>query len=390
METMKFLMTTTFYPPYHIGGDAVQVQYLAEELAKRGHEVHVMHSVDAHMMKRGRKEGTPDRERNGVHIHPLESKWGSASTYKTYAFGRSGFIDSSYRALLKEIKPDIVHHHNISLLGASLLEKSGTYRQLYTAHDYWLICQRNDLMRGGGVCDGAGCVWCSIKGGRPPQIWRGSLKLDEIDCIIAPSRYMAEKLGQLKVKIAVLPNFVPDPPKDIKPLGDSGFFLFAGVLEEHKGLRALIEGFSKNGERLVIVGRGSMSAWISSEIERLKLSPRVKLAGWVESTWPYLAAADALVVPSVWPENCPLVALEALSVGTPVICSDMGGTREIVERVDPKLVMPAGALAESIAKIRRPSATREFVRRIFAETYSKDIYIGRYLDIAMEGCASTS
>ena len=45
-------MTSTFYPPYHIGGDAVHVKYLAEELAKRGHEVHILHSIDAYNVKR--------------------------------------------------------------------------------------------------------------------------------------------------------------------------------------------------------------------------------------------------------------------------------------------------------------------------------------------------
>ena len=41
METLRFLMVSTFYPPYHLGGDAVHVQYLAEALAERGHEVPV-------------------------------------------------------------------------------------------------------------------------------------------------------------------------------------------------------------------------------------------------------------------------------------------------------------------------------------------------------------
>ena len=44
METMKILMVSTFYPPYHLGGDAVHVKYLADELTKAGHEVHIIHS----------------------------------------------------------------------------------------------------------------------------------------------------------------------------------------------------------------------------------------------------------------------------------------------------------------------------------------------------------
>ena len=39
METLKFVMTAAFYPPYHLGGDANHVRYLAEALAAQGHEV---------------------------------------------------------------------------------------------------------------------------------------------------------------------------------------------------------------------------------------------------------------------------------------------------------------------------------------------------------------
>ena len=52
METLRFLFTTSFYPPYSIGGDATHVKYLAEELAREGHEVHVVHSIDAYRAKR--------------------------------------------------------------------------------------------------------------------------------------------------------------------------------------------------------------------------------------------------------------------------------------------------------------------------------------------------
>jgi glycosyltransferase involved in cell wall biosynthesis len=45
-------MTTTFYPPYHIGGDAVHVRILAEELVKKGHEVHIIHLLDSYYLKK--------------------------------------------------------------------------------------------------------------------------------------------------------------------------------------------------------------------------------------------------------------------------------------------------------------------------------------------------
>ncbi|MFH0815928.1 MAG: glycosyltransferase [Methanobacteriota archaeon] len=383
METLKFLMTTTFYPPFHIGGDAVHVKYLSEELAKRGHEVHVMHSLDAHRLKRGKSEKAPVSEENGVHMHPLKSGSGLASTYKGYLFGRSGYFDGRYRALLKEIAPDVVHHHNISLLGASLLEKTGAYRQLYTAHDYWLICQKNNLMRGGGVCDGTGCIWCAVASGRPPQLWRGRLRLEDIDCAIAPSRYMAGKLSGLGLKIKVLPNFAPEPPIEIPDVPDNDFFLYLGVLEEHKGVRVLLEAFSKSDQSLILIGDGPLAGLVEETIGNLGLAPRVKYLGWMsDGRWPYLKKAKALLIPSIGPENHPVTALEAMSVGTPTVCSDMGGTKEIAGMLSEKLVIPADGLEAGLKDIRLPDLSREEILKTYLANFSPASYLTEYEKLA--------
>ena len=76
MDTLKFLLTSTFYPPYHLGGDAVHVSYLAEELVKRGHEVHVLHSLDAYIIKRGHTD--LGRESNNVHAHVIRTPFSLA------------------------------------------------------------------------------------------------------------------------------------------------------------------------------------------------------------------------------------------------------------------------------------------------------------------------
>ena len=47
---MRFCMVTTFYPPYHFGGDGTYVRALSEALVKRGHEVTVVHCEDAYRL----------------------------------------------------------------------------------------------------------------------------------------------------------------------------------------------------------------------------------------------------------------------------------------------------------------------------------------------------
>jgi hypothetical protein len=66
---LRFCMITTFYPPYHYGGDAVFVQQLSNELAARGHQVEVIHCKDAYHVMGGPEPSTTSRDHPNVTVH---------------------------------------------------------------------------------------------------------------------------------------------------------------------------------------------------------------------------------------------------------------------------------------------------------------------------------
>lgn len=392
METLTFLLTSSFYPPFHVGGDAVHVSYLADELAARGHEVHVLYSLDAYRLKE-RKPRPGHWVNEKITLHPIVTPL-SLSAYAAYLIGSSHAVTKSYRALLEEVKPDVVHHHNISLLGHNLLDKRGNYLNLYTAHDYWLICPQGNLLRNKSrVCDTASCMLCGLSYGRPPQVWRycGGFEksIHEIDCLIAPSDYLKRRMmGKLPLKGVTIPNFAPNPPNDIRSSEYSGFFLYAGVLEMHKGVIQLLEEYRDFAEqtnmKLIIVGQGSLRPEIESFIKKYGLSHRVYLLGWVnrDSLWAMLQDATALVIPSIWPENSPLIALEALSVQTPVIGSNRGGLPEIVRRLNDGLVF-SWELKDDFRRAVRfcldnIEEMRNRAREIYTERFSPAAYLKSY------------
>jgi hypothetical protein len=74
---LRFCMVTTFYPPYSFGGDAIYVQQLSRELAKRGHQVDVIHCGDSYraLTRRAPERGDPDPP--GVTVHRRRAAWGS-------------------------------------------------------------------------------------------------------------------------------------------------------------------------------------------------------------------------------------------------------------------------------------------------------------------------
>ena len=396
MGKLKFLMTTTFYPPYHIGGDANHVKYLADELARQGHEVHVMFSLDAYEIKRGK---IPDIniEPGQVYIHPLRSPRGRLEPLLVYLRGKSGYFSKEFDRLLKEISPDVVHHHNISLLGYDLLKKRGSYLNVYTAHDYWLICQRNDLLKNGQyVChDNRSCVLCALRYHRPPQLWRHGNTLrkaiKDVDLAIAPSSYVGSVLSSTtKVPFVTLPNFIPSPPKDIPPAEFRDYFLYLGRLEQDKGITELVEVFQNNwreiAAQLFVVGTGSLEKHLRSDVEEKGLADIVHILGWSEQCRvdSLLSHADALVIPSVWPENCPLVALEALSRGTPVIASNMGGLPEIAGLQREGFVYDPGYLKEALIKVREAHPDRQRTKEIYQQHFSPEKFISRYLELVCQ------
>lgn len=339
METKTFLFTTSFYPPYHIGGDAIHVAYLSRELVARGHEVHVLHSVDAYRLKVKEKRA-PTEKNDGVNVHSCKSPFGRLSPLSAYAMGRSPYISKKFDALVKGISPDVVHHHNISLLGVDLLRKRDSYLNLYTAHDYWLICPRNDMMyKGGQICNTKSCLSCTLASRRLLQRWRRPDRLQsvvaEVDRIIAPSGALLSLIAkEFQNAMSLIYNFAPEPPTEISDIDFDDFFLYAGVLEEHKGVRLMVDAFAESevDSKLVIVGRGKLMDYLIRKSRTSDLKERIVVLGRVSRDHLYglYARTLALILPSIWLENCPLVVLEALSVGAPVLAADIGGLGEVV------------------------------------------------------------
>jgi glycosyltransferase involved in cell wall biosynthesis len=388
METLKFVFTTTFYPPYHLGGDAVHVKYLADELAKNGHEVHVFHSIDAFRLKR---KFFPEELGHGiVQTHPLKTPFG-LSSYSAYLFGNSSFVTQSFKNLVETINPDIVHHHNISLLGYNILKKHQEYVNICTGHDSWLVCQQNILMKNGTKpCKTRTCFSCSIRCRRPPQIWRYRRAFDNaikaLDLFIAPSSFVSDKISEkIRLKTVIIPNFVPQPPSKIGASNFFNYFLYAGALEKHKGILELVKLFKvlETDAKLLIAGSGSLRNKIEEFVKANNLTHKIVLLGWVEYNimCRLLKNANAIIVPSLCQENCPMIVLEALSVGTPAIASNIGGLPEILNRIDTKLLFNNSYELKNILEgFSRDQYSRTEIRQIYNCYFSPEAYITKYYD----------
>jgi glycosyltransferase involved in cell wall biosynthesis len=127
-----------------------------------------------------------------------------------------------------------------------------------------------------------------------------------------------------------------------------------GRLSPEKGLEVLVEALrTVPGCRLVLVGEGPERASLEELVDRLGLGERVAFAGWVDPPWTATWAFDVLAMPSFM-EGFPLVIVEAMLAGIPVVASAVGGIPEIVVEGETGLLVPpndADALAASLRRI---------------------------------------
>lgn len=401
METRKFVLFSTFYPPYHLGGDATHVENLANTLSKIGHEVHVVHILDSYNFKKGNTEVKckTEIEVNDVTIHRLKSSFGNLSLFKAYILNSSNYYFKKSNEIVKKINPDIIHHHNIAGFGPSILKFKPIEKKIYTAHDYWLVCQNSGLIKPeGSSCQGPeGCFYCQIRHKRPYQLWRGSKKVHKsiasINSIIAPSNYMEKCLTDLGIecKIVVIPNFVMKPVTPFIPIEKRTHILFVGVLNEHKGILDLLSNYSniykKNGIKLHIVGTGPLEKTIVEYVSTNGMGDMIQLLGKLpnqELSYQY-STALAVIIPSKWPENNPMVALEALSHGTPVIGKSVGGIPEIINILDSRLLYNTNdGLSDAIKVIRDEQTHFQKAIQLFNSTYSQSAYMNKYYDLINE------
>jgi glycosyltransferase involved in cell wall biosynthesis len=138
----------------------------------------------------------------------------------------------------------------------------------------------------------------------------------------------------------------------------------------------------------IIAGKGPDMIRVQSQIEHLGLEKNIKLTGFVaDQDLPlYYNTADLFVLPSKSGEGLPLVALEAMACGLPVIATNVGGINEIMVKGFGKLV-PANhpeALSDAIVEFIDINDKAGELRAIVEEQYSWDKNVAQLIEIYEE------
>jgi glycosyltransferase involved in cell wall biosynthesis len=321
-------------------------------------------------------------------------------------------------AELRRERPDVVV--TASVFDAAVLDavRANAPRWLVRIHDHRAFCPTGDRVYPqfespcsaamGAACRGATVVRGCVHGPRPSSFRRIAQRealrerIARADGVLVSSEHMratAVANGIARTRVAITPPPLPDAAyaatSAARPA--SRTLLFASRLTPRKGLRSLLGALAKllpaERPRLVVAGEGEAEerdARAQAEHDGVAVEWRGKLSA--AALREAIDGADAVAVPSLWPEPFGLVGIEAQARGRPAVAYGVGGIGDwiggagiAVRRGDER------ALAAAIRTVMSDGAWPGFsaAARTRSEAYRVDTHVERLLDI-FDGKRSTT
>ena len=366
---MKILKVIHGYPMRYNAGSEVYSQTLCHGLAER-HEVHVFTREEDAFARDFRLRTEHDEDDPRITVHVVNNP-----RYKDRY--RASGVDERFAEVLARVRPDVVHVGHLNHLSTSLLREAAVREVpiVFTLHDYWLMCPRGQFMQMfpedptvlWAACDGQEdrkcaercyaryfsgaeeeheadvAYWTDWVGRRMRHVRQMS---ELVDLFIAPAKYLNDRyrdaFGLPESKLVYLDyGFARERIRERqRSPGEPFTFGYIGTHIPAKGIHDLIRAFGRlDGDaRLRIWGRprgqdtdalkGIAATLPRGVAQRVEWLSEYKNKEIVADVFNH---CDAIVVPSVWVENSPLVIHEAQQARVPVITANVGGMAEYVQ-----------------------------------------------------------
>ena len=434
---MKICIINNLYPPLARGGAEQVVEKTVEALLEAGHSVVLVTLSGEKISKYTHRQSTqaPKHESTKALEHLSTKAREHESTLSLWTFSyrpknlffytdahRHSFfarliwhiVDMFHfgsarfvRGVLEEEQPDVVHTHNLMGLGFLIPRaiRRLHIRHVHTVHDVQLVepsgiilKQQEDSFRYKGF---------------PTRmyVWMMRRLMGSPDVVISPSNFLLDFYGKWKFfpksEFVQLRNPMTfglrrQQTTDSRQQSHEIFrFFYIGQVEEHKGVRFLVETFRRWIEDMaasnnpssspLLEGEGMIELHIvgdGSKLEEIRQCAdgceQVVIHGRVgRDALPALfEQADMVIAPSLCYENSPTVIFESFAFGVPVLASNIEGIAELIEEGENGLTFAAGDVDSLKEKLRWCVSHREDVKRMgertseFLEEFSVEGYVG--------------
>lgn len=348
---MKILMVNNRLKVY--GGEGTYMTSVGDELIKQGHDVQYF--------------GLPDKDKlhgNKFDIYAKKSK-------NPFSIFKSKYNRKQFAKILDAFHPDIVHLNLIyyTLTPYILLEaKKRNIPVVQTIHDSKMVCPSYQLFDFTISKPCSKCVDGRFKRCFKNKCVKNSNILsflaykeqkynnkknyyNLIDKFIFPSSFMKDlhiQAGLQPKKCFVLPNFSRLQPKTAN-IKKHNYYIYFGRVNYLKGMTVLAEAAIKLPNiDFFIVGEGDALSLFDD-------LPNCKTFGFKtgDELNKLISEARASIYPSILMENCPMSVAESILLGTPVICSDIGGIPELVDNNKNAVLFRSGDVQDLVNSINK-------------------------------------
>jgi glycosyltransferase involved in cell wall biosynthesis len=335
---MRILHLNALYPPNVQGGAERFVAALAQEQAKRGHEVAV-----ATLTRRPQSAS----EEHGVKVFRIGhgglfwfEDWKNHSAPARYT---NKMLTNWNPTTLKRVRevvaafdPDVVNSHCMLNFAVDSW-KAAVERKIpivHALHEFNLVCRNTNAFKNGHMCEEI-CLACRIN---EPKRWLSR----HVSAVVGVSQDVLRR----HIDFGFFSHIPPErraviwstPPiamreRSARPPSMPLTIGFIGRIVPEKGLENLLEaaaGLPRQGWRLLIAGR----VFPPLDAEKLKARTAALPVEWlgVVPAAEFYPQIDVLVVPAIWADPGPLVVHEAFAHAIPVIGANIGGISDLVEQ----------------------------------------------------------
>ncbi|GAA5141797.1 glycosyltransferase [Nocardioides marinquilinus] len=298
---------------------------------------------------------------------------------------------------LSEHRTDVLHVHTpFPLLSPAVFRVARRHGvpTVTTVHGFRYSCVAGTLQRDGTPCEAcvgrrvkvAGVLHRCYHGSAPASlalttslaVHRGTLRhcVDRYLPLTEFAKHVLVRDGVPAERVTVRPNCVADPGPVLPASARSTAALFVGRLVEEKGVRTLLTAWrTVRDVPLHVLGDGPLRPLVEAEAA---VNPLIVVRGWCDEATVRAEQARAAmtVVPSEWYEaGPPLVLLQALAAGTPVVCSDLENICATAAAAGAASTFRTGdpvALADAVRRLHEDPDLRAGRSRAARELYLRD------------------
>jgi glycosyltransferase involved in cell wall biosynthesis len=186
--------------------------------------------------------------------------------------------------------------------------------------------------------------------------------------------------------VRLVPNFATDAAPSIET-DRRRSFVYVGRLTDEKGIRWLLENWPPS-EHLTIIGDGPLAEFVTGVCGKNPGKFAFLGRQAVSDTRRAISSACGLVLPSLWAEGIPTVALEALAAGTPVLISGKCASAYDLTRDAAGVIFDTdegkSGLLEATVKVKSSSEMRVRALELYQREFSEESWVSRMETIYRE------